>query len=177
MLFRSIVNPNDVEALRRIINYPTRGLGETTLKKILDKTYHDHIPVLELLSNPLAYGLEVNKGTASKLIAFANLINEIVQINSERDAYEVVNQVVLRSGIMSDVSIDTSPENLSRRENIEEFLNAVHEFCDQRVNEGNTEVKLVDFLSEVSLLTDQDNDKNADHNVVTLITVHAAKGL
>lgn len=174
---RLIVNPNDVEALRRIINYPTRGLGNTTLQKVLTMIYDGHVPALELLANPMGYGLDVNKGTATKLMAFAEMMAEFSRTNGERDAYEVANQVVLRSGIMSDVSVDTSPENLSRRENIEEFLNAVHEFCEQRANEGNDEVKLVNFLSEVSLLTDQDNDKENDRNVVTLMTVHAAKGL
>ena len=174
---RLIINPSDSEAFLRIINYPARGLGDTTMNKVMMMHRERNIPLMELVAQPLEYGLAVNKGTAGKLMAFAEMMEKFRTLNAESDAYAVAEKVVFQSGIMNDVSLDSSPENLSRKENIQEFLNAVHEFCDMRANEGNSEVSLVDFLSEVSLLTDQDNDKEELRHVVTLMTVHAAKGL
>ena len=174
---RLIVNPNDIEALKRVINYPARGIGNTTLDKVLYTIYERQLPVMEVLHAPIANGMNINKGTEAKLIKFATMLSNFARYNNEKDAYGVVEQVIFGSGIMTDVSVDTSPENLSRKENITEFLSAVHEFCDMRANEGETNISLIDFLSEVSLLTDQDNDKAEDKHVVTLMTVHASKGL
>ena len=175
---RLIINPSDEEALKRVINYPARGIGDTTQQKLL-KVVHENprVPALEIIADPLKYGVDVKNAAAGKLQKFAELINSFLDENEQQDAYHVAERVVFASGIMADVSADTSVENLSRKENIQEFLNAVHEFCDQKVNNGDNDIRLVNFLNEVSLITDQDTDKPEDKNTVTLMTVHAAKGL
>lgn len=175
---RLIINPSDEEALKRVINYPTRGIGDTTQQKLLS-VVHDNprVPALDIIADPLKYGVDVRKAAAGKLQKFAELINSFLDENEQQDAYHVAERVVYSSGIMADVSVDSSPENLSRKENIQEFLNAVHEFCDQKVNNGDNDIQLVNFLNEVSLITDQDTDKEEDAHAVTLMTVHAAKGL
>ena len=175
---RLIINPSDEEALKRVINYPARGIGDTTQQKLL-KVVHDNpsVPALEIIADPLKYGVDVKNAAAGKLQKFAELINSFLDENEQQDAYHVAERVVFGSGIMADVSVDTSVENLARKENIQEFLNAVHEFCDQKVNNGDNDIRLVNFLNEVSLITDQDTDKPEDKNTVTLMTVHAAKGL
>ena len=175
---RLIINPSDEEALKRVINYPARGIGDTTQQKLL-KVVHDNprVPALEIIADPLKYGVDVKCAAAGKLQKFAELINSFLDENEQHDAYHVAERVVFGSGIMADVSADTSVENLSRKENIQEFLNAVHEFCDQKVNNGDNDIRLVNFLNEVSLITDQDTDKEEDLHAVTLMTVHAAKGL
>ena len=175
---RLIINPSDEEALKRVINYPARGIGDTTQQKLL-KVVHENprVPALEIIADPLKYGVDVKGAAAGKLQKFAELINSFLDENEQQDAYHVAERVVFGSGIMADVSADTSVENLSRKENIQEFLNAVHEFCDQKVNNGDNDIRLVNFLNEVSLITDQDTDKEEDRDTVTLMTVHAAKGL
>ena len=175
---RLIINPSDEEALKRVINYPARGIGDTTQQKLL-KVVHDNprVPALEIIADPLKFGVDVKSAAAGKLQKFAELINSFLDENEQQDAYHVAERVVFGSGIMADVSADTSVENLSRKENIQEFLNAVHEFCDQKVNNGDNDIRLVNFLNEVSLITDQDTDKEEDLHAVTLMTVHAAKGL
>ena len=175
---RLIINPSDEEALKRVINYPARGIGDTTQQKLLS-VVHDNprVPALEIIADPLKYGVDVKNAAAGKLQKFAELINSFLDENEQQDAYHVAERVVFGSGIMADVSADTSVENLSRKENIQEFLNAVHEFCDQKVNNGDNDIRLVNFLNEVSLITDQDTDKEEDLHAVTLMTVHAAKGL
>ena len=175
---RLIINPSDEEALKRVINYPARGIGDTTQQKLL-KVVHDNprVPALEIIADPLKFGVDVKSAAAGKLQKFAELINSFLDENEQQDAYHVAERVVFGSGIMADVSADTSVENLSRKENIQEFLNAVHEFCDQKVNNGDNDIRLVNFLNEVSLITDQDTDKEEDLHAVTMMTVHAAKGL
>ena len=175
---RLIINPSDEEALKRVINYPARGIGDTTQQKLL-KVVHENprVPALDIIADPLKYGVDVKGAAAGKLQKFAELINSFLDENEQQDAYHVAERVVFGSGIMADVSVDTTPENLSRKENIQEFLNAVHEFCDQKVNNGDNDIRLVNFLNEVSLITDQDTDKPEDKNTVTLMTVHASKGL
>ena len=175
---RLIINPSDEEALKRVINYPARGIGDTTQQKLLS-VVHDNprVPALEIIADPLKYGVDVKAAAAGKLQKFAELINSFLDENEQQDAYHVAERVVFASGIMADVSADTSVENLARKENIQEFLNAVHEFCDQKVNNGDNDIRLVNFLNEVSLITDQDTDKEEDLHAVTLMTVHAAKGL
>ena len=174
---RLIINPSDEEALKRVINYPARGIGDTTQQKLL-KVVHENprVPALEIIADPLKYGVDVKNAAAGKLQKFAELINSFLDENEQQDAYHLAERVVSASGI-ADVSVDTTPENLARKENIQEFLNAVHEFCDQKVNNGDNDIRLVNFLNEVSLITDQDTDKPEDKNTVTLMTVHAAKGL
>lgn len=175
--FRLIVNPNDEEAFKRIINYPARGIGDTTVGKIIAAATGHNVSLWTVLCEPLAYGLNFNKGTVGKLQAFRELISAFITDAAEKNAYEIGADIIRQSGIINDVCQDNSPENLSRKENIEELVNGMSDFCAQRQEEGNPNVLLGDFLSEVSLLTDQDSDKDGDDEKITLMTVHSAKGL
>ena len=175
--FRLIVNPNDEEAFKRIINYPARGIGGTTVGKIIAAATGHNVSLWTVLCEPLAYGLNFNKGTVGKLQAFRELISAFITDAAEKNAYEIGADIIRQSGIINDVCQDSSPENLSRKENIEELVNGMSDFCAQRQEEGNPNVLLGDFLSEISLLTDQDSDKDGDDEKITLMTVHSAKGL
>lgn len=175
--FRLIVNPNDEEAFKRISNYPARGIGDTTVGKIIAAATGHNVSLWTVLCEPLAYGLNFNKGTVGKLQAFRELISAFITDAAEKNAYEIGADIIRQSGIINDVCQDNSPENLSRKENIEELVNGMSDFCAQRQEEGNPNVLLGDFLSEVSLLTDQDSDKDGDDEKITLMTVHSAKGL
>lgn len=175
--FRLAVNPNDEEAFKRIINYPARGIGDTTVSKITAAATDNNVSLWTVLCEPLTYGVNINKGTAGKLQGFRDLIAGFIEGVTEKNAYELGTEIIRQSGIINDVCQDNSPENLSRKENIEELANGMGDFCAQRQEEGNTNITLSDFLSEVSLLTDQDSDKDGDDAKITLMTVHSAKGL
>jgi DNA helicase-2/ATP-dependent DNA helicase PcrA len=175
--FRLIVNPGDEEALRRIINYPARGIGETTFAKIASAAQLYGVSLWQVLSDPLQYNLNINSGTAKKLADFRALIGEFIEQNETLNAYELAHLVVQKSGIYREAYDDKTPEGMSRAENIEELLNAMNEFVSTRTEEGAEDIRLIDFLSEVSLLTDQDTDQEAEDEKVTLMTVHSAKGL
>lgn len=175
--FRLAVNPNDEEAFKRIINYPARGIGDTTVSKITAAATDNNVSLWTVLCEPLTYGVNINKGTAGKLQGFRDLIAGFIEGVTEKNAYELGTEIIRQSGIINDVCQDNSPENLSRKENIEELANGMDDFCAQRQEEGNANITLSDFLSEVSLLTDQDSDKDGDDAKITLMTVHSAKGL
>ena len=175
--FRLAVNPNDEEAFKRVINYPARGIGSTTLNKIIDAANRNQVSLWKVVTEPLAYGLDLAKGTHTKLQGFRSLIAGFVEAVPQTSAYELGKNIVQQSGIISDIYQDRSPENLSRQENIEELINGMHDFCADREEEGNTHVLLTDYLSEVSLLTDQDSEGDDDAMKVTLMTIHSAKGL
>lgn len=160
--FRLVVNPNDEEAFKRIINYPARGIGDTTVGKIIAAATENNVALWAVLCEPLTYGLTINKGTHNKLQDFRGLIEEFISTQSEKNAYEIGTEIIRQSGIINDVCQDNLPENLSRKENIEELVNGINDFCAVRQEEGNPNVSLTDFLSEVSLLTDQDSDKEGD---------------
>ena len=173
---RLICNHNDEEALKRIINVPARGIGDTTLAKLFECARTHAVSAWDVLNDMLGYNLAVNAGTATKLANFRNMISVFAAQTDAVNAYELVSMVVKISGIISDTFVDTTPESMSRRENVEELLKAIHEFCDSKEQNGEFGV-LTDFLSEISLLTDQDTDKNTEEPKVTLMTIHAAKGL
>lgn len=175
--FRLTVNPNDEEAFKRIINYPARGIGDTTVSKITAAATDHNVSLWTVLCEPLTYGVNINKGTVTKLQSFRDLMTGFIESISEKNAYELGTEIIRQSGIIGDVCQDNSPENLSRKENIEELANGMSDFCAQRQEEGNNNITLGDFLSEVSLLTDQDSDKDGDDEKITLMTVHSAKGL
>ena len=175
--FRLAINPNDEEAFKRVINYPARGIGDTTLNKIIGAATGHGVSLWKVLGEPLAYGLNINKGTHTKLQGFRELIELFVKDAQEKDAAEVGSAIVRQSGIMNEIYQDRSPENLSRQENIEELVNGMHDFVATRREEGNDHVALTDYLAEVSLLTDQDNDKENEGAKITLMTIHSAKGL
>ena len=175
--FRLAVNPNDEEAFKRVLNYPARGIGDTTLNKIVATASMYDVSLWAVLCQPLTFGMSINKGTHAKLQGFRDLIEGFMTDAREKDAYEVGRTIVMQSGIMNDVSQDRTPENLSRQENLEELVNGMHDFCATREEEGNERISLVDYLAEVSLLTDQDSDKEEEGAKVTLMTIHSAKGL
>lgn len=175
--FRLVVNPNDEEAFKRIINYPARGIGDTTVGKIISAATDNGVSLWTALCEPLSYGLNINKGMHTKLQGFRELIEGFITDQADKNAYEIGTDIIRQSGIINDVCQDTSPENLSRKENIEELVNGMNDFCALRQEEGNPNISLTDFLSEISLLTDQDSDKADDREKITLMTVHSAKGL
>lgn len=173
--FRMAVNPDDEEAFKRIINYPARGIGDTTLNKIITVAAQHHISLWNVLEKPLEYGLNVNKSTLNKLMQFRELIEQFIAQQTELKAYDFAANVVRASGIVADMSRDTTPEGMSRKENIEELLNGIIQFQEARQEEGES-AYLPDFLSEVSLLSDVDSEEGNEDKVV-LMTVHSAKGL
>lgn len=175
--FRLAVNPNDEEAFKRVINYPPRGIGDTTVGKLVAAATCNGISLWTVLGNPLGYGVDINKGTHAKLQVFRKLIEEFMEGMENADAYEIGTDIIRRTGIINDVCQDSSPENLSRKENIEELMNGMNDFCSLRHEEGNSAVSLADFLSEVSLLTDEESSDTDDGEKVSLMTVHSAKGL
>lgn len=175
--FRMVVNPYDEEAFRRTVNFPTRGIGNTTLNKIADAARLHNVSLWEVISNPLGFNLDVNAGTAKKLAGFKELIESFIAQLQELSAYELATRIVKESGIASDAYQDQTPEGMSRQENLQELLGGIHEFFESRQEEGLGGIGLMDFLSEVSLLSDQDTDKEADKEKVTMMTIHAAKGL
>ena len=175
--FRLAVNPNDEEAFKRVLNYPARGIGDTTLGKIEATASMYGVSLWAVLCKPLTFGLNIHKGPHTQLQGFRDLNEGFMTDAREKDAYEVGRTIVMQSGIMNDVSQDRTPENLSRQENLEELVNGMHDFCATREEEGNEHVSLTDYLAEVSLLTDQDSDKEEEGAKVTLMTIHSAKGL
>ena len=175
--FRLVTNPNDEEAFKRIINYPARGIGDTTVGKIIEAANNFSVSLWDVICNPLQFALNINKGTHTKLQGFRELIENFSRAVSEKNAYEMATSIVKEAGIVNEIYQDRTPENLSRQENIEELVNGIHDFCAMREEEGNANIALPDFLSEVSLLSDQDTDKSGDEAKITLMTIHSAKGL
>ncbi len=175
--FRLIVNPTDETALRRIINYPARGIGNVTVAKITSAAINHNLSMWEILSNSLEYNVDINAGTAKKLSSFRALIDDFITQNKTLNAYELAKKVIKKSGIAAEAYNDMTPEGMSRAQNLEEMLNAMNEFVVSRQEQNDTDITLTDFLSEVSLLTDQDTNSEENNEKVTLMTVHAAKGL
>lgn len=175
--FRMVINPYDEEAFKRIINYPARGIGTTTLTKIVDTARRHEVSLWEVIAGVLDYNLEVNAGTARKLAGFREVMDGFIEQAKTMNAYELATHIVKELGIAGEAYKDQTPEGMSRQENLQELLGGMHEFCETRIEEGNEEISLVDFLSEVSLLSDQDTDKEVDEEKVTLMTIHASKGL
>lgn len=175
--FRLIVNPSDEVAFQRVINYPTRGIGSVTVNKITEAAQNHNVGLWEIISNLDKYALDINKGTASRISDFQSMIFEFIEKEKELSAFELAQLVINKTGIHQETFGDLSPEGMSRTQNIQELLNALHEFVEMRIEQGEENAQLIDFLSEASLLTDQDTDKDSDDEKVTLMTVHASKGL
>lgn len=175
--FRLAVNPNDEEAFKRVINYPARGIGQTTVTKILSAATEHEVSLWTVINNPEQYELGVNKGTLMKIAAFREMISSFIENAQKMPANQVGTMIVKQSGIIADIYQDTTPENLSRQENVEELVNGMQDFCDMRMEEGNENISLSDYLSEVSLMSDVDSDKGDDEHKITLMTIHSAKGL
>ncbi len=175
--FKMVVNPDD-EAIRRIINYPRRGIGDTTIEKIHRCAARNKVSMWEIVARPGSYGLDVNRGTMAKIASFKEKIDEIQKLdNAGKDAYEVARGIIEKTGLLEMLMGDKTPENISRQENLQELLNSVKEYVDNQLEETGNTASLAEYLTDAALATDQDNDKNADGDCVTLMTVHAAKGL
>lgn len=175
--FRLAVNPNDEEAFKRVINYPTRGIGNTTVSKITSAANIQNVSLWKVISDPVSYGVKINRGTEQKIADFRHLIEQFVVSAQQMSANEICDKIVKESGIINDIYADRSPENISRQENIEELMNGVVDYCDSRREEGNDAIYLQDYLSEVALLSDVDSDDSDEEEKITLMTIHSAKGL
>ena len=175
--FRVVVNQHDEEALKRIINFPARGIGDTTVRKLLAAATIHQVSVWQVLCEPAAFFVPINAGTTKKLLDFRTMIEELIAENTRVAAEDIAVEIVKRSGMASELYQDRTIEGISRQENVQEVLKAVAEFCAIKREEGAEQVYLSDFLIEVALITDQDEDKNESPNRVTLMTAHSAKGL
>ena len=176
--FRLVANPDDEEAIKRIINYPARGIGATTVLKIADCAHQNQVSFWEVIGAPEQYGLAVNKGTMNKLETFRLLISSFIERAQTTDVYELGDAIIKESGISQDIMSGKDADDLARQENLEEFLSGMSAFVEERREEGRfDELFLQDYLQDVALLTDADSDGDKDEPRVSLMTVHAAKGL
>ena len=176
--FRLVANPDDEEAIKRIINYPARGIGATTVLKIADCAHQNQVSFWEVIGAPERYGLAVNKGTMNKLETFRLLISSFIERAQTTDVYELGDAIIKESGISQDIMSGKDADDLARQENLEEFLSGMSAFVEERREEGRfDELFLQDYLQDVALLTDADSDGDKDEPRVSLMTVHAAKGL
>ncbi|MCW4120762.1 UvrD-helicase domain-containing protein [Prevotella copri] len=176
--FRLVANPDDEEAIKRIINYPVRGIGATTVQKIADCAHQNQVSFWEVIGAPERYGLAVNKGTMNKLETFRLLISSFIERAQTTDVYELGDAIIKESGISQDIMSGKDADDLARQENLEEFLSGMSAFVEERREEGRfDELFLQDYLQDVALLTDADSDGDKDEPRVSLMTVHAAKGL
>ena len=176
--FRLVANPDDEEAIKRIINYPARGIGATTVLKIADCAHQNQVSFWEVIGAPERYGLAVNKGTMNKLETFRLLIFSFIERAQTTDVYELGDAIIKESGISQDIMSGKDADDLARQENLEEFLSGMSAFVEERREEGRfDELFLQDYLQDVALLTDADSDGDKDEPRVSLMTVHAAKGL
>lgn len=176
--FRLVANPDDEEAIKRIINYPARGIGATTVLKIADCAHQNQVSFWEVIGAPERYGLAVTKGTMNKLETFRLLISSFIERAQTSDVYELGDAIIKESGISQDIMSGKDADDLARQENLEEFLSGMSAFVEERREEGRfDELFLQDYLQDVALLTDADSDGDKDEPRVSLMTVHAAKGL
>ena len=176
--FRLIANPNDEEAFKRIINYPARGIGDTTVGKIIQTAQQYGVSLWQVIKEPVLFPMDVSKGTMTKIQNFRELIEGWIGRLQTEDAYTLGHDVIMNSGISKDIYSGRNPEDISRQENLEEFLGGMQDFVESRREEDmGDEVYLPDFLQEVALLTDLDSDNGDENDKVTLMTIHSAKGL
>lgn len=176
--FRLVANPDDEEAIKRIINYPARGIGATTVLKIADCAHQNQVSFWEVIGAPERYGLAVTKGTMNKLETFRLLISSFIERAQTTDVYELGDAIIKESGISQDIMSGKDADDLARQENLEEFLSGMSAFVEERREEGRfDELFLQDYLQDVALLTDADSDGDKDEPRVSLMTVHTAKGL
>ena len=176
--YRVVANPDDEEAIKRIINYPARGIGNTTLSKVVEKATEKGISIWKVLNNSESCGLDVSKATHTKLHNFCSLLEGWMQRSISDDAYTLGRDIIQESGMSKDIFSGKDPEDIARQENVEEFLSGLSDFVEGRKEEDlGDHVSLTDFLQEVSLMTDLDSDGDSDEPKVVLMTIHAAKGL
>ena len=176
--FRLIANPNDEEAFKRIVNYPSRGIGDTTIGKIVQTAQTYGVSLWQVIKEPVLFPMDVSKGTMTKLQKFRELIEGWMGRIATEDAYVLGHDIIMNSGISQDIYSGRNPEDISRQENLEEFLSGMQDFVESRKEEDQgDQIYLPDFLQEVALLTDLDSDNGDSNDKVTLMTIHSAKGL
>lgn len=181
--FRLVANPNDEEALKRVINYPKRGIGDTTISKLIAASRACNVSLWDVVGNPSMYNAGVSAGTEKKVLGFYYLIDEFIRDNRTVDAYSLGKEILEKSGLKFELASDKSIEGAERQENIEEFMSGLHDFVDTKREEGyEDEVYIANFLQEVALLTDSDEENDDDNDAssnerVSLMTIHASKGL
>jgi DNA helicase-2/ATP-dependent DNA helicase PcrA len=179
--FRLVINPADEEALKRIINYPARGIGSTSMDRIIIAADQMGKSIWEILESIEILELGLNQGIKSKIIGFVNMMKSFMIQQKTRNAYNLAQDIAKASGIMKDLNDDKTPEGISRFENIEELLNGIKDFSEnfqtQQTEEGSTIKTLDTYLQDIALLTDADQDDRDDNNKVSLMTIHSAKGL
>ena len=176
--FRLIANPNDEEAFKRIINYPARGIGDTTIGKIIQTAQQYGVSLWQVIKEPVLFPMDVSKGTMTKIQAFRELMEQWMGRVTTEDVYALGHDIIMNSGISKDIYSGRNPEDISRQENLEEFLSGLQDFVESRREEDlGDQVYLTDFLQEVALLTDLDSDNGDENDKVTLMTIHSAKGL
>ena len=176
--FRLIANPFDEEAFKRIFNYPARGIGDTTVSKIIQTAQSYGVSLWQVIKEPVLFPMDVSKGTMTKIQNFRSLIETWIARLDTEDAYTLGHDIIMNSGISKDIYSGRNPEDISRQENLEEFLNGMQDFVESRKEEDmGDHIYLPDFLQEVALLTDLDSDEGDENDKVTLMTIHSAKGL
>lgn len=176
--FRLAVNPNDEEAIKRVINYPVRGIGQTTVQKVLTAASEQGISVWQVLSNPAAYNVGLNRGTEAKIYAFVQLIEGFRSAVNQNDAAVLGKRIAQESGVMKDIFSGHEPEDISRQENLQELMDGIQQFVDDRgEEEGSDRIFMTHYLQEVALISDLDESDDDQTEKVSLMTIHAAKGL
>ena len=176
--FRLVANPDDEEAFKRIVNYPTRGIGDTTVGKIIQTAQAYGVSLWKVISEPILFPTGLSKGTLTKIDKFREMVQGWRDRLQTEDVYTLGHDIIMTSGISRDIYSGRNPEDISRQENLEEFLSGMQDFVESRREEDmGDQVYLPDFLQEVALLTDLDSDNDDDNKKVTLMTIHAAKGL
>lgn len=174
--FRLVANPHDEEAFRRIVNYPTRGIGDTTVAKLAAAAQAYGVSLWTVSESPIGFGVNINKGTIAKISAFRDVISSFMNRLDVDDAFSLGKDIIRETGINTDIYSGTNPEDISRQENLEEFLSSMQDFVDESREEG-LPVGLLDFLQDVSLMSDRESDDDENTDKVTLMTIHSAKGL
>jgi DNA helicase-2/ATP-dependent DNA helicase PcrA len=175
---RMAINPNDDEALRRIINVPARGIGDTTVGKLLNAAIHHRVSIWQVINAPKSYDLNVNSGTLGKLNGFATLIQSFIDFgHNGANADELARKIISDTRLLASLISETTPESISKQENLQELLNGVRQYVDDKVEQGDETISMADFLGEVSLATDQDTKDDDTTERITLMTIHSAKGL
>ncbi len=175
--FRLAVNPSDDEAFKRAVNEPKRGIGDTTIKKISEAAINSTVSMWDVVNDPARYGLNVNSGTQRKLNGFIEIIRRFIDKAANQDAETVARDIIMSTGLLSQYLSESTPENISKVQNLEELLRSAHDYVADQLEAGEEERGMAEFLNKVSLLIDQDTEDPALRDSVTLMTIHAAKGL
>ena len=174
---RLVSNRDDNEAFLRVVNYPTRGIGDTTVSRLYEAAQHNKCSLMQVAMAPDRMTDDLSAATQKKVVEFAQMIERFAEEMLTKDAFVFAQDLMMQTGILREAKSDTTPEGVARYENLEEMLSGIHEFCERRKQEGIDFTPIADFLAEVSLLTDQDEHLDDKQERVTLLTIHAAKGL